>query len=43
MGHSRPELGLILLSSIATLFGIGINYSPIHYRLAGIGHTEVIQ
>ena len=43
LGHSRPELGLIFLSSIATLFGIGINYSPIHYRLAGIGHTEVIQ
>jgi hypothetical protein len=43
LGQSRPELGLIFLSSIATLFGIGINYSPIHYRLAGIGHTEVIQ
>ena len=42
LGHSRPELELILLSSIATLLGIGINYSPIHYRLAGIGHTEVI-
>jgi hypothetical protein len=43
LGHSRPELELILLSSIGTLFGIGINYSPIQYRLAGIGHTEVIQ
>lgn len=43
LGHPRPELGLILLSSIATLLGIGINYPPIHYRLAGIGHTEIIQ
>jgi len=42
LDHPRPELGLILLSSIATLFGIGINFSPIHYRLAGIGHTEVV-
>jgi hypothetical protein len=42
LDHPRPELGLILLSSIATLFGIGINFAPIHYQLAGIGHTEVV-
>lgn len=43
LGYSRPSLGVMLMTSVATLLGIGLNYSPIHCKLAGIGHTEIIQ
>ena len=43
LGYPRPSFGVMLMTSVATLLGIGLNYSPIHYRLAGIGHTEIVQ
>ncbi|MEN9499952.1 MAG: hypothetical protein RIS83_1771 [Pseudomonadota bacterium] len=40
--YPSPGLGLILFVSFATILGIGISYSSLHYKLAGIGHTELV-